>query len=56
MNFIYYDLYYTAVKKRDENEVLSDKYENNEINCISFDDNITPNQYVGIKIDNVMLK
>ena len=30
MNFKYYDLYYTVIKNRNENEVLNKIYENNE--------------------------
>ena len=49
MNIIYYDLYYTVIKTRDENEVVIDKYENNEKDYISLNDAIIPNHYVGIK-------
>ena len=32
MNFIYYDLYYTVIKNRDEKEIMNDKYENDYVN------------------------
>ena len=38
---INYDLYYTIIKNRYENEIVNDQYEN---------DFITPNQYIGKKI------
>ena len=38
MNIIYYDLQYTVIKTRDENEVVIDQYENNEKNFISLND------------------
>ena len=28
-NITYYDLYHTVIKKRDDNEIVVDKYENN---------------------------
>ena len=43
MNNKYFDLYYTVIKNRDDNEVVDDKYENYE------NEFITPNHYVGIK-------
>ena len=42
MNIKYYDLYYTFIKSRDDNE-------NNENDYINFNDFITPNHYIGIK-------
>ena len=50
MNINYYDLYYSVNKNRDENKVVNDKYENSEIDYISFNDFITPNQFIGRKI------
>ena len=47
----FYDLYYTIIKSRDEKESVND----NEIDYIFFNDFITPNHYIGIKNDNVML-
>ena len=54
MNISYYDLYYTVIKKRDDNEIVNDEFENNDNDYISFNDFITPNHYIGNKIDNVM--
>ena len=51
----YYDLYYTVIKNRDANEVVNDKFENIEIECMNFNDITTPNIYIGRKNDNVML-
>ena len=49
MNIIYYNLYYTVIKNRDEREILDDQYEINENDHINFDDFITPNHYIGRK-------
>ena len=46
MNINYYDLFYTVIKNRDENEVVNDKYEDNENDYINFNDYITPNHYI----------
>ena len=43
MNVIYYDLYFTVIKNRDEKEILDNQYENG---FIIFND-IVPNHYVG---------
>ena len=43
---IYYDLYYTVIKKRVDKEIVDDKYEIDFFNLI---DVIIPNQYVGMK-------
>ena len=40
MNNNYYDLYYTVNKKRDDKEIVDDKYEND---YIDFNDFIIPN-------------
>ena len=56
MNIISYDLYYIVIKNRDENEVVNDKYENNEIDYIKYNDFITSNHYIGRKNDNVILR
>ena len=42
INFDYYDLYYTVIKNKGENEIVDDKYENNEIDHINFNDFTTP--------------
>ena len=44
------DLYYTVIKNLDENKVLNDKYETNEIEYINFNDPISPNHYIVIKL------
>ena len=46
MNIKYYDLFYTAIKNRDDKELVDNQYEND---YISLDDVIIPNLYVGIK-------
>ena len=45
----YYDLYNTVIKTRDE-------IDNNEKDYINFIDNITPNQYIGIKPHETILR
>ena len=50
MNIIYYDLYYTVIKNRDENKDI----DNNDY--IIFNDIITPNHYVGIKPRETILR
>ena len=45
MNINYYDLYYTIIKKRDEEEILDNQYENDYINL----NDIIPNHYIGRK-------
>ena len=55
MNINYYDLYYTVIKTRDENEVVDDKYENKENDYINFND-IIPIHYVGIKPRETILR
>ena len=45
MNINYCDLYFTVIKSRDDNEIVND----NENDCINFNDFITPNHYIGIK-------
>ena len=54
MKISYYDLYYTVVKKRDDEEIVND--EEKEIEYINCDDSITPNHYFGRKNDNMILK
>ena len=46
MNIKYYNLYYTAIKNRDDKESVKNKYEDNENDYINYEDFITPNQYV----------
>ena len=49
MNNNYYDLYYTVFKTRDEND-------NKENDYINFNHSITPNQYIGIKPRETILR
>ena len=53
MNIIYYDLYYTVIKNRDD---INDTYENIENDFFNFNDFITPNPYIGIKPRETKLK
>ena len=55
-NINYYDLYNTVIEVREENKVINDQYENDENDHINYEDFISPNHYVGIKNDNVMLR
>ena len=55
MNINYYDLSYTVIGIRDENIDIDNQYENDENDYINFND-IIPNQYVGIKQNNEMLR
>ena len=43
MNTNYYDIYYTVIKTRDENDNNDNQYENNENDYIDFHDFITQN-------------
>ena len=50
----YYHLYFTAMKNRDNKEIVNyDEYEND---YIIFKDFINPNHFHGGKNDNVMLR
>ena len=51
MNNNYYDLYYTVIKTRDENEVV-----NNKNDYITFHDFKTPNHYIGIEPRETLLR
>ena len=55
MNFNYYDLYYTVIKVRDGNKNIDIQYKSDENDYINFND-IVPNQYVGIKPRETILK
>ena len=55
MNIKYYDLYYTVIKVRGENEDIDNQYENDDNDYISFSD-IVPNHYVGIKPHETILR
>ena len=50
MNIIYYDLYYTVIKTRDETKDIDNQYEDD------YNDFITPNHYVGIKPPETILR
>ena len=52
MIFNYYDLCYTVIKKRDDNDIGN----NNENDYIKFNDIITPNHYVGIEPQETILR
>ena len=54
--FIYYDLFYTVIKVRVENKDIDNQYEDDDNDYFKFIDFITPNQYIGIKNDNVILR
>ena len=49
MNIIYYDLYYTVIKIRDENKDTDIQYENDQNDYNNFNDIINPKHYIGIK-------
>ena len=51
-NFIFYDLYYTVNKNRDEKEIGNGQNQNNEKYFIRYDKFITANDYIGRKIKN----
>ena len=55
MNNNYFDLYYTIIKVRDESMDIDNQYEDDYNDYINFND-IIPNQYIGIKKDNVILR
>ena len=46
MNPNYYDLYYTVIKVRNENENIDNQYENNYHDYIDINDFITPNHNI----------
>ena len=54
--FVYYDMYYTVIKNRDDEEIVKHEYETDEIDYNTFDDFITPNRYIGNKNDNDILR
>ena len=53
MNGNYYDLYYTVIESRDEREMVDIQYEKD---YIDFNDFIIPNDYIGIKVRETLLK
>ena len=52
MNTYFYDLYYTVIENRDEKKIVVNQYENDYINL----NDIFPNQYIGRKNDNEILR
>ena len=48
MNIIYYDLFYTVIKTRDENKDIDNHHEDDDNDYISLNDNL-PNHHFGIK-------
>ena len=56
LNVIYYDLYYTVIRIRDENKETDNQYEDDNIDYINFNDIITPNHFIGIKLRETILK
>ena len=55
MNISQYDLYYSVIKNREEEEIVYDQHVVIEKDSISFIDLITPNIYIG-KENNETLK
>ena len=55
MNISYYDLYYTAIKNRDEKESLNDEYENNDNDYFLSENFLTPNHHIRRKNNNEIL-
>ena len=56
LNISYYDLYYTVIKNRDDNLIVNNKFEDNEVDYIDFNDIIFPNHYDRRKNDNVIIR
>ena len=56
MNIIYYDVYYTVIKARDDKEFIDDKIENIEDDYTNFNDFITPNHDIGEKNNKEKLR
>ena len=44
------------IKNRNENEVVNDKYKNNEIDFTNFNDNVTPNHHSGMNNIDIRLE
>ena len=55
-NITYYDLIYTIIKKRDDKEIVNNKYEDKEIDYINLNDFITPNHDMSIKTRETILR
>ena len=56
MNISYYDLFYTVIKVRDENNYIDNQYGDDNNDYINFKDIITPNHSIGIKPRETILK
>ena len=56
MNINYYDLYYTVIKTRKENNDIDNQYENDDNDYININDIITPDHYIGIKNRETILR
>ena len=56
MKINFYDLFYTMIKNRDEEEFVDDQYENNENDCIKYEGFIMPNHNISNKPRETILK
>ena len=56
VNNIYYDLYYTVTKTRDENRDIDNQYENDDDDYFNFNNSRTPKHYIGIKPRETILR
>ena len=56
MNINFFDLYFTVIKTRDEIKDIDNQYENDENDYIDINDFITPNQYIGTKPRETILR
>ena len=56
MNVNCYDLYDTVIKSKDDKEIVNNKSEDNGSDYINFIDFITPNQIIGIKPREIILR
>ena len=50
-----YYLYYTVNKNTDDKEIVNNKNEDDENDYINYIELISPNHYIGIRNDNVLL-
>ena len=44
------------IRNREANEVVKDKYKNNENDFFKFNENVTPNHFISINNNYVMLR
>ena len=56
INNNFYDWFYTVIKNKNDKENVNNKNENIETDYIHSNDFRTPNHYIGIKNDNLMLR